>query len=142
MNHNSHRDDSPLRRRRGWTPMWLKLMLTLGGLSVSSLMADGKLSDDLKPPAAGSAVDVIVQFKDAPTEADLAEIARLGGTLKARLPHIRGAVFAGSASLVRGLAVHPRVAYASPDRKVSGSLQFAQAAVGANIALQYGWDGA
>src|ERR1044071_9175727 len=124
------------------TPGRLALILTLAAFSVPNLLADGKLSNDLKPPPEGAAMDVIVQFAVTPTDEDLTAITRLGGTLKTRLPNIRGAVFNGSAGLVRALAVHPKVAYVSPNRPVSGSLQFAGTAIGANIALQYGWDGA
>jgi serine protease AprX len=45
------------------------------------------------------------------------------------------------ASKLKDLADDPDVAYISPDRVVRGTLDYAEAAVNANIALNYGWDG-
>src|SRR6266446_4304949 len=123
-------------------PGRLKIVLTLGLLSVSSLIA-GQLSGDLLllelPPQAP--VDIIVQFKNPPAAVDLASITHLGGTLKRTFPNIRAGLFTVPKVALRALAGIPNVAYASPDRKLAGSLEFAEPTVGANIALQYGWSG-
>src|SRR5205823_6421301 len=41
-----------------------------------------------------------------------------------------------------GLAAQPETTYVSLDRPVSGTLEFAEPTVDADIALQYGWTGA
>jgi hypothetical protein len=87
-------------------------------------------------------VDVIVQFTAAPTELDIVSIRRSGGALKRQLPNVHGALFSVPAAALQGIAANPRVFYVSPDRKLSGSLEFAEPTTGANIALQYGWTGA
>lgn len=130
------------RRQAGQrVPVKLKLSITLGLLCASSLMG-AKLSNDLQRLPPGSSVDVIVQFTAPPSANDFAAIAAAGGNLKKRFPNIRGGLFTVPAAALHGIAANPRIFYISPDRKLSGSLEFAEPTVGANIALQYGWNGA
>jgi serine protease AprX len=121
-------------------PGRLKIVLTIGLLSVSSLIA-GQLSGDLQKLPPGAAVTIIVQFKNPPAAVDLAAITQLGGTLKRTFPNIRAGLFTVPAAALRGIAANPNVTYISPDRRLAGSLEFAEPTVGANIALQYGWNG-
>jgi serine protease AprX len=130
------------RRQTGLrAPVKLKLFITLGVLCASSLMG-ATLSHDLQGLPAGSSVDVIVQFTAPPSASDFAAIAAAGGNLKKRFSNIRGGLFTVPAAALHGIASNPRIFYISPDRKLSGSLEFAEPTVGANIALQYGWNGA
>src|SRR5439155_621836 len=122
-------------------PGRLKIVLTLGLLSVSSLIA-GQLSGDLQGLPPQAAVDVIVQFKLPPAAVDLAAITHLGGTLKRTFPNIRAGLFTVPAVALRGIVANPNVIYISKDRKLAGSLEFAEPTVGANIAVQYGFNGA
>ena len=45
------------------------------------------------------------------------------------------------ASALSGVAQNPNVTYLSPDRKLAGTLEFAEPAVGAYTAFQGGWTG-
>jgi serine protease AprX len=123
-------------------PALLKLLLTLGLFSVSSLVAANKVSAELHglPPAAS--VDVIVQFTHPPSAADLKAVDHAGGVLKHSFQSIHGALFTLKAGQLNAIAANPNIAYVSPDRKLSGSLEFAEPTVNANIALKYGWTGA
>jgi serine protease AprX len=120
-------------------------VLALGLISACSLMAAkplaNKVSGDLAALPATAIVDVIVQFTHPPTSTDLSAASLVGGILKKSLPGIHGVVLSMPAAAARGLANNPNVAYISPDRKVGGSLEFAEPTVNANIALQYGWNG-
>src|ERR1051326_457684 len=120
---------------------WLVVFLMLGLLPVSSLFAAGKLSPDLAglPPTGN--LDVIVQFVSPPSASDLARIAQQGGHLKAQFQNIPSVVFSVPVAALNGIAADPRIRYISPDRKLAGALEFAEPTVGANIALQYGFDG-
>src|SRR5260221_7370029 len=108
-------------------PVKLKLSITLGLLGASSLMG-AKLSHDLQNLDPRSSVDVIVQFTAPPSDSDFAEIARGGGRLKKQFPNIRGGLFTVPAAALHGIANNPRISYISPDRKLSGSLEFAEPA--------------
>ena len=46
------------------------------------------------------------------------------------------------AAALKGLAKNPAIRFISPDRQVHAALDHARPAIGADIAQQYGWDGA
>ena len=116
-------------------------LLALGLLPVMAAMGAGKLSADLQSLSPSASVDVIVQFTTPPSAADLSKVAQQGGRLKAKFRHIPAAAFTVPAAALKGMAADARVKYVSRDRKLAGALEFAEPAVGAQIALQYGWDG-
>src|ERR1041384_8320774 len=116
-------------------------LLTLGLFPVSSLIGAGKLSVDLEGLPLTTNLDVIVQFVGPPTASDQAGIAQLGGQVKAQFHNIPDIVVSLPVAALTGISANPRVKYISPDRKLAGSLEFAEPTVGAGIALQYGWDG-
>jgi len=120
----------------------LKGLLTLGLLSVSSLMGANKLSVDLQGLPASASVDVIIQFTGPPSQADLAAISQAGGVMRQAMQSIHGALVTVKVGQLNGIAHNPNVLYISPDRKISSSLEFAEPTVNANIAFQYGWTGA
>src|SRR5882724_10174838 len=120
----------------------VKLLLTLGLFSASSLLAANKLSAELEGLSPADSVDVIVQFTRPPSEADLKAVDHAGGVLKHSFQRIHGGLFTLKAGQLHAMAANPNIAYVSPDRRVSGSLEFAEPTVNANIALQYGWTGA
>src|SRR5262249_41370027 len=91
------------------------------------------------PP--GESLDVIVQFTGPPSQADMTDLARSGGNLKRSLPNINGALIRLPRAALEGISHNPRVLYISPDRKLSGKLEFAEPTTGANIAYSYGWTG-
>src|SRR5216683_1597062 len=117
-------------------------LLTLITLLVAGLcLADGKhkLSRDLdalKGSNSGASVDVIIQFNQTPTEAHHQKVQNKGGVLKTKLDFIKGAHYSVPVDALDDLANDPDVAYISPDREVSGSLDYVTSAVGA----PYAWN--
>ncbi len=122
-------------------------LLTLITLLVAGLcLADGKhkLSKDLdalKGSHSGATVDVIIQFNQTPTDAHHQKVQNKGGVLKTKLDFIKGAHYSVPVESLDALADDPDVAYISPDRRLSGSLDNTAAAVNAKVAWQSGWDG-
>src|SRR6266700_7650028 len=122
----------------------LLLVLLTAGLS----FADGKkhkLSKDLdalKGGHNGATVDVIIQFNQTPTAAHHQKVQDKGGVLKTNLDFIKAGHYSVPTGALDDLANDPDVAYISPDREVSGSLDYVTSAVGAPIAWNvYGLDG-
>ena len=123
----------------------MKRILTIGFAAVLAWsQAYGKhpkLAKDLENNNPDATVDVIVQFKQTPTDAHHAKVHSNGGKDKARLDLIKSGAYSMPAGEVQGLADDPEVAYISPDRPVHGALDNAVPAIGADIARSYGWDG-
>src|SRR5216683_5706329 len=120
------------------------IILLAAGLS----LADGnkpKLSKDLealKGGHNGATVDVIIQFNQTPTDAHHQKVQNKGGVLKTKLDVIKGAHYSVPVESLDALADDPDVVYISPDRDVSGSLDYVTSAVGAPIAWNiYGLSG-
>ena len=120
----------------------LKSVVALGLLSVSSLIARPKMSADLQALSPTASVDAIVQFTHPPSADDMSSLGRVGGVLRRRFQSLNGALFTLKAAQLKTIAANPNIAYVSRDRSVSGSLEFAEPTVNANIAFQYGWTGA
>ncbi len=116
--------------------MAIVICLLAPGLS----LADGKkhkLSKDLdamQGASKGPIVDVIIQFKQAPTDAQHAKVQAKGGVLKTKLDVIKGAHYSVPLESLESLADDSDVAYISPDRAVNGSLDYVTSAVGAPVA--------
>jgi len=110
-------------------------------------LADGKkrgMSDDLdalKGSKHGGTVDVIIQFKQTPTNAHHQKVHNKGGALKTNLDFIKGAHYSVPVEALDALANDPDVAYISPNREVRRSLDHAVSAVNADLAYASGWDG-
>lgn len=100
-----------------------------------------KLSPELRGVDPNRTLDVIVQFKNVPSEAEHQLVQAQGGSQKAELHFVKADVFRVKAGALSNLASDPRVAYISPDRKVGKSLDHVSQAVNADIAWSYGWDG-
>ena len=95
--------------------------------SVASSVAEGghkhaKLSPELQSAPSTGNVDIIVQYRTAPTEKHLKKVTAKGAKLKRNLSVIHGAAFKGvPAGALAELAADPDVAYISPDRPLKGS---------------------
>jgi serine protease AprX len=89
----------------------------------------------------GKTVDVIVQFRVAPGAAHLHKIAAKGGRLKRLFRNVHATALSIPSHAVSQLAGDPDVLYISSDRRVSGKMEFAGPAVGANVAFSSGWTG-
>lgn len=100
-----------------------------------------KISGDLEQADPSSMVDVIVQFKQPPTEAHHRRIRSRGGVYKKSLDLVKGSLYSVPAGALAAIAEDPNVAYIAPDRPVTAMLDITAQTVNANIALQYGWDG-
>jgi serine protease AprX len=121
---------------------WLALLVACAVLSVSSLgAATNKISSDLRGIPPGTQLDVIIQFTHPPMAADVASIRSLGGFEKIIFQNIPAGLFHIAAAALPALQKNPAITWICPDRKVSGALEFAEPAINANIALQYGWNG-
>ncbi|MDH3786052.1 MAG: S8 family peptidase, partial [Acidobacteriota bacterium] len=103
--------------------------------------APRKVSRDVDRGIADGNVDVIVQFKEHPRAEQLEEMRGKGAELKAELRSVRGALFSMPAAALEGLSHNPNVRYISPDRSLNGVLDYSLAAVGAEYAEKYGFDG-
>src|SRR6266700_8415531 len=137
--------DSVLKTTTWGRRIALLALITL--LAAGLCLADGKhrLSKDLdalKGGHNGATVDVIIQFNQTPTAAHHQKVQAKGGVLKTNLDFIKGAHYSVPAESLDALADDPDVVYISPDRDVSGSLDYVTTAVGANVAWNvYGLDG-
>ncbi len=115
----------------------LILMLTAG----LAFAGSPKISKDLEGKKAGDTVDVIVQFREAPTEKHHEKLKKKRGRLKEELELVQGGVYSIPADALDSLADDPDVVYISPDRPVQGMLDYATTAVGADTARNLGYDG-
>src|SRR5260370_18219098 len=120
-------------------------LITLLAAGMSHADGKDKLSKDLealKGGNSGATVDVIIQFNQTPTDAHHQKVQSKGGVLKTNLDFIKGAHYSVPVESLDALADDPDVVYISPDRDVSGSLDYVTSAVGAPIAWNiYGLSG-
>jgi serine protease AprX len=87
-------------------------------------------------------MDVIVQFNEAPGDKHHGKVKAKGGVHKSTFAAIKAGHYSLPADAVEKLAADPDVVYIAPDRPVGGAVDSAAAAVGAQIALSYGFVGA
>ena len=88
-------------------------------------------------------VEVIVQYKVVPTEAHHQRVAALGGTLRNRMDHIKGAHYTLPKSALATLANDPDVAYISPNRSLKAMFdQITDGTVHSDYANSIGQTGA
>src|SRR5579883_2071794 len=124
----------------------MKSLALLLGLVIATVgpasTADDKIAPDLLTHRSRT-VDVIVEYKEAPTAVHHEKVLSRGGVLKRELGGaIRGAAYTIPASAIEDLARDSQVVYIAPDRPVKGLLNYTAAAVNASIAwTQYGLDG-
>ncbi|HLK50211.1 MAG TPA: hypothetical protein VKT49_18840 [Bryobacteraceae bacterium] len=114
---------------------------TLALVAVAAFAQHGKIASDLEGLDPNATVDVIVQYAHSPTDRHHQRVLAAGGTLKKQLGIIWGAHYAVPAGALRKLAQEPDVVHISPDRPLQAAVDDAEAAVNANIALSYGFDG-
>jgi len=123
----------------------MKRILTISFLAVVAWsQAYGKhpkVARDLENRDPNATVDVIVQFKQMPTDAHHKKVADRGGKHKAHLEAIKAGLYSMRADRLAELADDPDVEQISPDRPVKAFLDYAQPTTNAAIALKYGYDG-
>ncbi len=110
----------------------VRLALT-GLLAVNIVSAHPKISNNLENLSPESTVDVIVQFKSTPTEANHNRVRAHGGMLKSRLDTVRAGSYRINASNLAALANDPDVEQIVPDYElhVSGQASVPMTAIGA-----------
>jgi serine protease AprX len=95
-------------------------------------------------------LEVIVQYKNTPSNTQFQKLGRLGGMNTRSLGMIRGGVVTLPFAALRTLANDPEIAYVSPNRPVhvtgllGGALKnsdFTEETVSADDAQAYGWNG-
>src|SRR6266481_3418184 len=109
-----------------------------GSDEAKAALAARKISPDLKSVKPEASVDVIVQFRQPPTEADL-----MGEDVnkRAELPLVKAELISIKGANLSSLASHANVAYISPNRGVKGALDHVVTAINADIAYSNGWNG-
>jgi serine protease AprX len=116
-------------------------MAAILSVGLVSAKNHNKLAPDLKNGNPGAVTDIIVQFKDEPGEKHHKKLKSKGGSLKLEMKHVRAGLYSIPAAALDELSDDPDVLYISPDRPLSGTLEFATPTVQAPIARSYGWDG-
>ena len=109
------------------------------GFAVLSAMAQNtsqvqKLSAELAEKDPRAQVNVIVQWKHKPTEANHLKVLNRGGLIRQRYSSIAAGAYSMSAAAVQELANDPDVEYIAPDRPVHAKLDYTAAAVNAAAA--------
>jgi serine protease AprX len=126
-----------MRKLSLWVILW-------GGLLAGTLYADRHkvskdLADQLGQP--GVSVEVIVQYKNDPSDADLAKFTAKGAKLKDHLQRFRAASFTALAATIDALSDDPNVVYVSADRQVTAQFDASEQTINAPAAWQIGLDG-
>ena len=122
-----------------------KQLLQLGCcalLANLAFAANPKISRDLEGADPLATGDVIVQFAHAPTETHHRMVRGHGGSFRSELPLVKSAVYSISNRSLKSLAADPEVVYISPNRRLSGSMDNAAAAVNAQAAWKQSLTGA
>ncbi|MGA3188640.1 MAG: hypothetical protein ABSF22_16160, partial [Bryobacteraceae bacterium] len=86
--------------------------------------------------------NVVIQYNSAPTLLNVVKLLSLGGVINAQYVSIPAIAAKLPGAVVAILALDPSVAYISPDRQVTGTLDLTTAAVNADVAFQQGYTGA
>ena len=118
-----------------------RLTLLLFAAAAGVAAGSGKISRDLTNVDSSREVDVIIQYKQPPAERHLGKIGEKGGRVKDKFEAIKGAAVSISRGKLAELANDPDVDYISPDRPVSGALDYTAPTVQAPTAWSYGLDG-
>ena len=86
--------------------------------------------------------NVVVQYNSTPSLLNITQLLSLGGVINAQYTSIPAIAVKLPAAVVSILALNPAVAYISPDRQLSGTLDLTTAAVNADVAYKAGYTGA
>ncbi len=113
----------------------ITVVLAFAGLS----FADNKVAPDLNDDP-NATVDVIIQFKTAPTNQELKGLA-INGKVKRQFKHITAVNAEIPWTIVANLENDPNVTYVSPNRNMTSSLDIVTATVNAPYAWQNALDG-
>ena len=107
-----------MRNNRCDSASWGRTFLTLCTVILSASLAfagSPKMAKDLEGKRPSDQVNVIVQFRQAPTAKHHQKVLNRGGKLKQELGLVKSGAYSLPASALAGLAADPDVAYISPD---------------------------
>src|SRR5438270_9483422 len=87
-------------------------------------------------------VDVIIQFRDLPSDNDNKNIKAFGGVHKGQLHLINGNVYSVPVKALKDLAKNPNILYITPDRKSKQFSDYSVQTIGADLVQSnLGFDG-
>src|ERR1017187_6692186 len=118
-----------------------KLAVLRAAAAPLGFSAGRKVSRDLAALPPDQQVTVIVRYTHQPEARHHLNIARRGGRVQRNLELVNSVVYTLPASALADLENDPDVEYVSPDRPLAATLDYANPAINANIARQYGWNG-
>src|SRR5437660_837824 len=118
--------------------MKISAILLITSITAAAAPPPSKMAPDT--PGSGK-VDVIIVFRQPPTETQHEKVRHLGGTLKSVLSSVQAGVYTVPAEILKTLAADPDVVHVSPDRPVRSTLEYAEPTVNADKAFQYGFNG-
>ena len=123
------------------TALWIMLW---GSLLAGTLYADRhKFSQDLadKLGQGDQDVDVIVQYQQDPSDAELAKLPARKVRVKEHWKRIRAVSVTAPASALDALSDDANVVYVTPDREVRAQFDYSEQTINAPYAWQLGLDG-
>jgi serine protease AprX len=116
---------------------FLRVITLIAGASV--VLAGSKTAPDL-PGSSNSPVDVIVQYKTAPSKNELKVLGPYG-QIKKQFVHLNAVSVWLTSATIQTVSQDPNVLYISPNRVTKGSLDITTSTVNANIAWGLGYNG-
>jgi serine protease AprX len=129
------RGENPIPRRAARLLKFIGVaFVALAVTAAGALAGDQQLSSDLKSRNLTGNVEVIVQYKVAPTDSHHQRVASLGGTLHSRMDHIQAAHYTVPASAIKTLSGDPDAAYITPNRPLKGMLDTTTKTVHSDVA--------
>ena len=112
------------------------------GASTSVWGGNEKLAREFHEKDLRGNIDVIVSYKQAPSDKQHEKVMKGGGSLKNRFDLLKSGHYSVPAAMLKDLADDPDVEFVSPNRPVEGMLDLTMAATNAGAAANYGLDGA
>ena len=112
----------------------LAVFFIFGALVCSAAPKKFKISNDLLNVDPASEVNVIIQWKHAPSQTEEDKVLNRGGHSGQKFAHIRSGRYKVPGYALNDLAHDPDVAYISPDRPVRAKLDYTTSAVNATAA--------
>ena len=116
-------------------------VLTITLTASAARAASATLSPELRSLETGPDVEVIVQYKASPTQANHARVAAIGGKLHSEMRNVRAAHYTVPRAQLKALGEDPDVTYISPNRAVKGMLNTTAATVHSDAANTQGYTG-
>jgi subtilisin family serine protease len=117
------------------------IVLTIALTASAAPAVSATLSPELRSLTTGPDIEVIVQYKTSPTQANHARVAALGGKLHSEMRNVKAAHYTVPRAQLRALAEDPDVTYISPNRAVKGMLNITGATVHSDAANTQGYTG-